>query len=848
MKRTLTLFLAIGLALLIVTLVDLTLRQPSAAAYRPPLEKVGETEAMTVTVVGAIGQDQIQPLLDAFTARTGFVAAYEQNGDLAHLGSCQADGDCPDVAMVPQPGLLRELAAEGALLDLSTFVSPTLVQTNYSQTWIDLGSVGGTLYGVWFNANNKSLVWYDPSEFAAHGWTTPTTWAETIALSEEISDTTGTPPWSIGNESGTATGWPLTDWLEDILLRSAGPDIYDALIAHEIPWTHTQVLSVMTHFGDVFGNEAYQLGGKAGTLNTSFADAACPPFVEPPEAFLHHQGSFAQDWIPDCSPGQIARVDYAVFPFPDIDPAHANAVMGGGDLAMAFNSNAGAQALINYLITTDAADVWIAQGHTSPNRSADLNLYADPIARSAAEQLVNADIFRCDLTDQLPWDLNAYVWSQMDDLVRAAPDPAATERVLTRIELKASPQTTMTFAGSYSHQSLGPVFDEFLSRTLITVQYRQLDDSGELRGCAAASTCPDVALLDSPALMADLVGEGALVDLSSVVSPTLLEDNYSEVWIDAGKIDGTLHGLWFEANSKSLIWYDPSEFAAHGWTTPTTWAETMALCEQISNTTGTPPWSIGNESGTGTGWPLTDWFEDILLRSAGPDIYDDLIAHNIHWTHTEILSAMMYFGDVFGYEEYQLGGKEGTLNTNFADAMLPPFDDSPTAYLHRQGEFAQVFISSEFPDQVPGVDYGVFPFPEIAPAYAGAVMGAGQTAVAFNAGERTQKLLNYLVTKDAAELWIREGHTSPNRNADRSLYPDPVTRAAAEQLVDADIFRFDLTDQLAGDLNWYVWKQMDDLVRAAPDDEAMRRVLERIEWKASGTLRQVFLPITLRAD
>ena len=453
MKRRLTLFLAVGLALLIVTLVDLTLRQPSAAAYRPPLEKVGETEAMTVTVVGAIGQDQIQPLLDAFTARTGFVAAYEQNGDLAHLGSCQADGDCPDVAMVPQPGLLRELAAEGALLDLSTFVSPTLVQTNYSQTWIDLGSVGGTLYGVWFNANNKSLVWYDPSEFAAHGWTTPTTWAETIALSEEISDTTGTPPWSIGNESGTATGWPLTDW-----------------------------------------------------------------------------------------------------------------------------------------------------------------------------------------------------------------------------------------------------------------------------------------------------------------------------------------------------------------------------------------------------------FEDILLRSAGPDIYDDLIAHNIHWTHTEILSAMMYFGDVFGNEEYQLGGKEGTLNTNFADAMLPPFDDPPTAYLHRQGEFAQVFISSEFPDQVPGVDYGVFPFPEIAPAYAGAVMGAGQTAVAFNAGERTQKLLNYLVTKDAADLWIREGHTSPNRNADRSLYPDPVTRAAAEQLVDADIFRFDLTDQLAGDLNWYVWKQMDDLVRAAPDDEAMRRVLERIEWKASGTLRQVFLPITLRAD
>ena len=131
-------------------------------------------------------------------------------------------------------------------------------------------------------------------------------------------------------------------------------------------------------------------------------------------------------------------VDYATFPFPDIDPTYTDAVMGAGDMALMFHDSPGARALINYLITTDAAEIWIDCEGVSPNRSVDFGLYPDPLHRAAAEALAEASIFRFDLTDQLPTELNQYVWLAMQDMVTAAPNPAAMQAVLEGIEAKAS--------------------------------------------------------------------------------------------------------------------------------------------------------------------------------------------------------------------------------------------------------------------------------------------------------------------------------------------------------------------------------------------------------------------------
>jgi alpha-glucoside transport system substrate-binding protein len=401
---------------------------PEGQAYR----------AQAVTVAGNLGADQLQPVFDEFTSRTGNAVTYSQGWGVNDFRNCAAKGDCPDVGILPQPGLMKELARAGLLAELTPFISTTVLNANYADAWIDQGKVDGTLYGVWFDAVNKSLVWYDPAEFSSHGWVTPTNWTELLALSDQISNTTSTPPWSIGSECGEASGWPLTDWFEDILLRSAGPQVYDQLVAHDIPWTHAEVLSALTYFGDIFGNEAYQLGGKSGTLDTNFLDAILPPFRGPPEAYLHRMASFASGVIASQFPSQTAGVDYAAFPFPDINPAYTNAVMGGGDIVVVFSPTAEAQSLINFLITTDAAEIWIAEGNSSPNRSVDFALYDDPNVRAAARQMANADIFRFDLSDQLSSEMNEFVWSQMDDLVWAAPDPNAMEAVLTRIEMRAN--------------------------------------------------------------------------------------------------------------------------------------------------------------------------------------------------------------------------------------------------------------------------------------------------------------------------------------------------------------------------------------------------------------------------
>jgi alpha-glucoside transport system substrate-binding protein len=423
------------LALLEIGLVSQRVwAEPPTAPEQAPVQ--------TLSISGCISSGQFQPVLNEFIARTGFSAQYEQLDPCpqSFFRNCSDQGNCPDVALVPWPGMLAELGDAGALVDMNGFISSTVLSTNYASTWIDLGTVDGALYGVWFNANNKSLVWYDPTEFTSNGWMTPTTWTEMITLSEQISNTTGTPPWSVGNQHEAATGWPLTDWFEDILLRSAGPDVYDDLVTHAIPWTHTEVISSMAYFGEIFGEEGYQLGGKSGTLNTHFYEAIFPPFEDPPQAYLHRQASWINSEIQNRfpPPTHTAGTDYAIFPFPDIGGTYTNAVMGGGDAAMVFSDTAEARQLIDFLITTDAAEIWIAQGGTSPNRSADLSSYPDPNTRAAAEQLANASIFRFDLSDQLSSDLNAYLWSQMDDLVLAAPDPQAMEDVLARVEFKAS--------------------------------------------------------------------------------------------------------------------------------------------------------------------------------------------------------------------------------------------------------------------------------------------------------------------------------------------------------------------------------------------------------------------------
>lgn len=356
-----------------------------------------------VTVLGVWGGDELTNFQEAvfpFTDETGIGMAFEGTRDLAAVLTTRVEaGNPPDLAILPNPGQMYELAEDGNLVDISKFMDMDKLNTNYAKAWLDLASYDGTLYGIFYKVANKSLIWYNPTAFADGGYDIPTTWDELIALSDKIvSD--GKTPWAIGFESGAASGWPATDWIEDIMLRTAGPDVYDKWVSHEIPWTDPAVKTAWETFGEIVGKEDYQYGGTTGTLTTNFGDAPASLFTDPPEAYMHRQASFVTGFFPE---GVEAVTDYDFFPFPPIDPAYGTPVLGGADLIVMFNDTPEARELMKYLASAQPQEIWAsAGGFISPSKEVNLDSYPDELTKKMADMVVKAEVFRFDASDLMP--------------------------------------------------------------------------------------------------------------------------------------------------------------------------------------------------------------------------------------------------------------------------------------------------------------------------------------------------------------------------------------------------------------------------------------------------------------
>jgi alpha-glucoside transport system substrate-binding protein len=272
------------------------------------------------------------------------------------------------------------------------------LQSDYAQSWLDLGSSGGTLYCIFYKAAVKSLVWYSPAAFAAKGYTVPTTWDELTALSNQIVADGGVP-WCLGIFSNGASGWPATDWIEDIMLRTAGPDVYDQWVDHTIPWTDAAVRTAWEFFGQIARNESYVFGGTTGVLTTFFGDSPAPIFDDPPGCYMHRQASFITGFFPEG----VAEEDYAFFPFPSIDAAFGVPALGGADLVVMFNDTPQARALMEYLASPEPQEIWAARGgFLSPNKRVSLDVYPTATDRAMAEALTGAEVFRFDASDLMP--------------------------------------------------------------------------------------------------------------------------------------------------------------------------------------------------------------------------------------------------------------------------------------------------------------------------------------------------------------------------------------------------------------------------------------------------------------
>ncbi|MBP7095142.1 MAG: carbohydrate ABC transporter substrate-binding protein [Spirochaetia bacterium] len=387
----------------------------------------------TVRVTGSFRGEEaarFEEVLKAFEERTGIDVVYEGSAEFETQIFVQAEaGSPPDVAALPQPGLMKTFAEKGYLKPLPAELVAR-IEANYTPAWKELGSYKGQVYGLFHRVNAKSFVWYPKKAFEAKGYAIPKTWAELRELTDRIVKDGGVP-WSVGIESGGATGWVATDWMEDIMLRSAGPAVYDKWVSHEIPFDDPAVEAAANYMAEIWMNPKYTLGGPKNVLTTSFGDAVKPLFENPPKAWLHRQANFITGFMPEAIQANLEE-EVGVFALPQIDPQWGTPVLGGGDQFVMFNDKPEVRLFLEYLTTWESASLWAkAGGALFPHQDQNLDDYGNAIERELARILVGAKVFRFDGSDLMPAEVGAgSFWTGMADLASGVP----VKDVLKQIE------------------------------------------------------------------------------------------------------------------------------------------------------------------------------------------------------------------------------------------------------------------------------------------------------------------------------------------------------------------------------------------------------------------------------
>lgn len=384
-------------------------------------------------------QKNFVKVLDEFEKRTGATVKFVPTGDntSTFLGTKIQGGQPPDVAFLPQVGVLRQFAAKGWLKEAGSAAQAQLSK-NFSQGWQDLGAYKGKQYGVYAKAANKSLVWYNTAAFDTAGIkSTPTSWDEFLTTADTLY-ASGTGPVSVGG----ANGWTLTDWFENVYLSQAGPQKYDQLAEHKIKWTDPSVKQALTTLGKLFGNKNLVVGGARGALQTDFPKSVTQTFTgSPAKAAMVYEGDFVSAFISANTKAKVGT-DAKVFPFPAVDDGKAP-VVSGGDVAVALKDSKGAQALLTFLASADAARIWASSGgFLSPNKSLELSAYPDDVSRAIAKSLIAAgDDFRFDMSDQAPAAFGGTdgkgEWKDLQDFLKNPKDIAGTQSSLEADAAKA---------------------------------------------------------------------------------------------------------------------------------------------------------------------------------------------------------------------------------------------------------------------------------------------------------------------------------------------------------------------------------------------------------------------------
>jgi len=399
-------------------------------------------------------QQNFEAVLVPFEAETGVTVNYSSKGsnmDTA-IDAAVAGGAPPQVALVPDPGTLLTLAKKGAIQPLAPVLGSEV--SDYGSAWNNLVTYNGKLYGVWFKGANKNTIWYNPAEFALAGIkTTPTTWQQLLTDAATLKRA-GVTPFSVC----TGIGWPVADLWQNLYLKTAGATSYNALAAHNIPWTSPTVTTAFDTLAELVGQPSYLLGGTKGTLANAYptcVDEVFPKAGSMPKAAMVIEADFVVNEIvgnsanytagttgaggKKCTANPAATPCYDFFPFPApaADQKNNSAIQGSGDVAMLLKPSAAAKALIKYLGSPEAGEIWAhLGGFASPNKMVPLSSYPDPVTMADASELQHATGFVFSLDDlQGSWEPS--LWQDMLNFVKN-PSPSNIASIQKTMQAQAT--------------------------------------------------------------------------------------------------------------------------------------------------------------------------------------------------------------------------------------------------------------------------------------------------------------------------------------------------------------------------------------------------------------------------
>jgi alpha-glucoside transport system substrate-binding protein len=396
-------------------------------------QEEGTGTVSVLSLWGGSEKEAFEKVLAGFTEETGIETKYETARDfLPVIRTRLAAGNPPMIAIVPRPGIVRDLATDGSLISFNDLdIDAEEVNQNYAKAWTDLTTFEEETWGVVAKANSKSVIWYKPDSLEELGAQPPTTWEELLALTEQYKEA-GKTPWAVG----AGDGWPLTDWFESTYLYMHGPEKYEQLFSGQLDFTDQTVKDALTEMTKVLNDENLP-GGVEGALGTKFVDDIGQVFGQNPSAELYYEGGFVGGIATgEVNPSLVPGEDIDFTPFPTMNEEVGQPLLGAGDVAVAFENNEDVKALMEYLASPEAGTIWVSTGAiVSPNKGVELSAYPNDLVRKEAEQVRNATVFRFDGSDLLPGTLGTEWPTVLQGVIR---NPGRTDQLLSAFQQKAS--------------------------------------------------------------------------------------------------------------------------------------------------------------------------------------------------------------------------------------------------------------------------------------------------------------------------------------------------------------------------------------------------------------------------